>query len=162
MSFFHNDLPIIWSLLTLSSIYTISSTLIFSYASGSLIHCCEGPCQFSMGKSVNSVLRTNQIPNTQPPKLTWSITLVTLTKCENFHHNRLNKGALIHTLYMKYNDVDTFFLRYFFSHSRSGRTERRTNMHDGSNDVVRRKLVPFWYLVDMRNKNAIWLLNGKN
>jgi hypothetical protein len=34
----------------------------------------------------------------------------------------------------------------FFSRSRTGRTERRTNKHDGSNNAV----VPFWGLVDVR------------
>jgi hypothetical protein len=46
--------------------------------------------------------------------------------------------------YVKYNDFVTFsfdifynfLFQDFFSQSRSGRTERRTNMHDGSNDAV--------------------------
>jgi hypothetical protein len=37
----------------------------------------------------------------------------------------------------------------FFSQSRNGRTERRTNMHDGSNDAVSRKDVPFRSIVDV-------------
>jgi hypothetical protein len=45
---------------------------------------------------------------------------------------------------------DTFFCCIFFSQSRNGRTERRTKMHDGSNDVVWRKYVPFRGFVDVR------------
>jgi hypothetical protein len=52
--------------------------------------------------------------------------------------------------YVKYNDFVALFLLiffYFFSQSRGGRTERRTNMHDGSNDAARRKDMTFRRLV---------------
>jgi hypothetical protein len=42
-----------------------------------------------------------------------------------------------------------FFFSFFFSQSRSGRTERRTNMNDGSNGAVSREEVPFGGLVDV-------------
>jgi hypothetical protein len=43
-----------------------------------------------------------------------------------------------------------FYFLYFFSQSRNGRTERRTKMYDGSNDVVWRKYVPIRGFVDVR------------
>jgi hypothetical protein len=57
--------------------------------------------------------------------------------------------------YVKYNDFATFFpfiyiFLYFFSQWRSGRTKRSTNMHEGSNDAVWHKDVPFRGLVDVR------------
>jgi hypothetical protein len=47
-------------------------------------------------------------------------------------------------------DIFLFLFCVFFSQSRNGRTERRTKMYDGSNDVVWREDVPFRGFVDVR------------
>jgi hypothetical protein len=75
-----------------------------------------------------------------------------LNRCANFHRNRLDMAAPTHTW-----NITTLWLLFscnffciVFSQSRNGRTERRTDMHDGSNDAVWCKDVPFRGFVDVR------------
>jgi hypothetical protein len=55
--------------------------------------------------------------------------------------------------WVKYFVSRAFFI-FWFVGSRTGRTERRTDMLNGSNDAVSRKEVPFGGLVSLRKRKG--------
>jgi hypothetical protein len=106
---------------------------------GSARQCCKGHVSFLWEKPIFD-------PSHKPYPLSYNRKNLRdwlrcdLNRCANFHCNRLDKGAPTHT--WNTTTLWLFFFWYFvifcifFSQSHNGRTERRTNVHDGSNDAA--------------------------